>query len=125
MLLIKLIKFCIVGCSGLILDFLTTWILKEKIKINKYLSNSIGFLIAATSNYIINRVWTFNSLNSNLIEEYSIFIFISSIGLLINNTILFITHDKLYFKFYTAKVIAIIVTTVWNFTGNYFYTFSN
>ena len=124
MLLIKLIKFCIVGFSGLILDFVTTWILKEKIKINKYLSNSIGFLIAATSNYIINRVWTFNSLNSNLIEEYSIFIFISSIGLLINNTILFITHDKLYFKFYTAKVIAIIVTTIWNFTGNYFYTFS-
>ena len=124
MLLIKLIKFCIVGSSGLILDFLTTWILKEKIRINKYLSNSIGFLIAATSNYIINRVWTFNSLNPNLIEEYSNFIIISIIGLLINNTILLITHDKLYLKFYTAKAIAIIVTTIWNFTGNYFYTFS-
>ena len=33
-LFFKLIRFCIVGFSGLGIDFLTTWILKEKGKLN-------------------------------------------------------------------------------------------
>ena len=42
-MLIKFIKFLIVGVSGLIIDFGLTYLCKEKIKLNKYLSNSIGF----------------------------------------------------------------------------------
>ena len=49
----KFLKFCIVGSSGMIIDFGTTWLLKEKVKINKYLANSTGFILAATSNYLI------------------------------------------------------------------------
>ncbi|MCL1932749.1 MAG: GtrA family protein, partial [Candidatus Azobacteroides sp.] len=56
---LKLLKFCVVGFSGMIIDFGTTWFLKEKIKINKYIANSCGFILAASSNYFWNRIWTF------------------------------------------------------------------
>jgi putative flippase GtrA len=76
-LIIKFLKFGIVGLSGTAIDFLFTWICKEKLKWNKFISNSIGFSIAATSNYILNRIWTFESNNPEVSREYLSFFFIS------------------------------------------------
>mgnify|MGYP001293249327 FL=1 len=66
LLLWKFLKFGIVGSSGMIMDFGTTWLLKEKVKINKYVANSTGFILAATSNYLLNRFWTFHSENTKV-----------------------------------------------------------
>ena len=123
-LFFKLIRFCIVGFSGLGMDFLTTWVLKEKVKINQYVSNSFGFILAASSNYYLNRIWTFNSQNPNISTEYTNFIFVSIIGLALNNLLIFILQNKFQKKFYFAKIIAILITTLWNFIANNFYTFS-
>jgi len=122
-LFFKLIRFCIVGFSGIGMDFLTTWVLKEKVKINQYVSNSFGFIIAASSNYYLNRIWTFNSQNPNISTEYTNFIFVSIIGLALNNLLIFILQNKFQKKFYFAKIIAILITTLWNFLANNFYTF--
>ena len=121
-MILKLIKFICVGFSGLIIDFSITYLFKDVIKINKYLSNSIGFTLAASSNYLFNRIWTFSSDNPKVFTEYASFIIISVIGLGINNLFLYLFQRKL--KFYTAKFLAIVVTTVWNFLANYFITFS-
>jgi putative flippase GtrA len=122
-LIIKLIRFCVVGFSGMIVDFGTTWALKEKVKVNKYLANTTGFILAATSNYILNRIWTFQSHNKEVATEYASFIAISLIGLGINNLILFLLTDKLRWNFYLSKLCAIAVVTVWNFGMNYVFTF--
>jgi len=36
LLLFKFLKFCAVGLSGMAIDFGATWILKEKVKINRF-----------------------------------------------------------------------------------------
>ena len=120
---IKFFKFVIVGLSGLIIDFGLTFFCKEKFSVNKYLSNSIGFLFAASSNYFLNRVWTFGSRNLEIIVEFSSFFFVSIIGLLINNSILWLIHNKVGINFYLAKFGAILITTLWNFFANYYFTF--
>ena len=89
-MIIKLIKFIIVGCSGLIIDFLLTYVCKEKLLLNKYISNSIGFTTACISNYMLNRIWTFSSQNPNIITEFITFIFVSIVGLIINNSLLWL-----------------------------------
>ena len=122
-MIIKLIKFVIVGFSGLIIDFGITFLCKEKVLLNKYLSNSIGFTIAASSNYVFNRIWTFSSNNPNITIEFSSFLLVSIIGLLINNSILWLIHNNMKINFYFAKFGAIVVTTLWNFFANYFFTF--
>ncbi len=123
-LLLKLIKFCCVGFSGMILDFGTTSILKEKLKLNKYFSNSMGFALAATSNYFINRLWTFQSENSHVITEYLSFITIAVMGLLINNAIIYALNDRMKLNFYVSKLMAILMVTFWNFGLNYLITFA-
>jgi len=123
LLILKFFKFCIIGFSGMIIDFSTTWLLKEKVKINKYIANSCGFILAASSNYLWNRVWTFRSRNSNIGTEYFSFIFISLIGLGLNNLIIWILTDKMKWNFYFSKIVAIGMVTLWNFGMNFIFTF--
>jgi putative flippase GtrA len=122
-LIFKLVKFCVVGFSGMFVDFGTTWLLKEKVKVNKYLANSTGFVLAATSNYFFNRIWTFHSHNQQIVTEYFSFIGISLIGLGINNLIIYLLTDKLKLNFYLSKLFAIGVVMIWNFVMNYLVTF--
>jgi putative flippase GtrA len=124
LLLWKFLKFCIVGSSGMIIDFGTTWLLKEKVKINKYIANSTGFILAATSNYLLNRFWTFHPQNHQFVTAYISFILISVAGLVINNFVVFLLTEKVKLNFYLSKLISIGIVTVWNFSMNYLFTFS-
>ncbi len=123
LLLSKLLKFGIVGCSGMIIDFGATYLCKEILKINKFLSNGIGFILAATSNYFINRIWTFNSQTEDIGIQYAQFMTVSIIGLGINSLVLYLLNEKLKWNFYFSKVIAIAITTIWNFFANLLFTF--
>jgi len=120
----KFLKFAIVGFSGLIVDFGITYVCKELLKIQKYISNSIGFTAAASSNYVLNRIWTFQSKDPEIMIEYSEFLIISLIGLGINNFILWLIITKFKLNFYLSKLFAIGVVTIWNFLANYFITFA-
>ncbi len=122
--LLKFLKFGVVGGSGVFVDFFFTWIAKEKFKVQKYAANAIGFTIAASTNWFLNRIWTFQSQNPEMLREYSEFLIISLIGLGINSLVLWILTDKFKINFYVSKLGAIAVTTVWNFFANYLYTFA-
>jgi len=120
----KLIKFGVVGFSGLIVDFSVTYILKDKLAVQKYVSNAAGFVIAASTNYVLNRIWTFDSHNPEIGIEYTKFFVISAIGLGINSLVLWFLVGKLKKHFYVSKLFAIAITTFWNFFANLLYTFA-
>lgn len=122
-LLLKFVKFGVVGLSGTIIDFFFTWFCKEKLKWNKFLSNSIGFTLAASSNYFLNRIWTFESSDPDVGREYFSFFLVSLIGLGLNNLILYLLNEKFKMNFYMAKVFAIALVVIWNFMANYLFTF--
>jgi putative flippase GtrA len=122
-LILKFLKFGIVGFTGMVIDFGITYLLKEKVKVQQYVANAIGFTTAATSNYILNRIWTFHSHNPHVMNEYGRFIFMSLIGLGINSFILWLLVSKFKMNFYLSKLFAIGVTTLWNFGANLFFTF--
>ena len=99
-MLIQFIKFCVVA-------------------------NSLGFISAASTNYVLNRLWTFHSRDPQVAQQYMQFIGISAIGLLINNLIIYLLNDRARVGFYLSKLIAIGVVTLWNFFMNYFFTFTS
>jgi putative flippase GtrA len=122
--ILKFLKFGVVGFSGLFVDFGTTWLLKDVFKIKKYIANSVGFTCAATSNYILNRVWTFSNTNPAVIVQYSKFLAIAIIGLAMNNLIIYLLTDRRYkLNFYLSKGIATVIVFIWNFFMNYLFTF--
>ena len=119
----KYFKFGVVGLSGTVIDFFFTWLCKEKLKWNKFISNSVGFTLAAVSNYVFNRIWTFESNNPQVGREFLSFFLVSLIGLLMNNIFLYLFHEKAKLNFYLSKAFAIALVTIWNFLANYLFTF--
>lgn len=128
--ILKFIKFGIVGFSGMIVDYGVLFILKEIAGMAPLLANTISFIAAATSNYLFNRIWTFKSKERNVGKEFGKFFIVSVIGLGINNLTLYIAGLMMPewnedWRFYLLKLLAIVVTTIWNFFGNLLYTFRN
>lgn len=120
----KFLKFGVVGFSGVFVDFGVTWLCREKLRLNQYVANSIGFLCAVVSNYTLNRVWTFQSQDPAVATQFSKFLLASLIGLALNNGIIYLLNERLRLNFYVAKLIATAVVTVWNFWANYTFTFT-
>ena len=121
---LQFIKFCVVGGTGVVVDFGITFLFKEKLKLNKYIANSLGFMAAASTNYLLNRWWTFRSHDPEVAQQYVQFVGISAIGLILNNIIIYLLNDKARLNFYLSKLIAIGLVTLWNFFLNYSSTFT-
>lgn len=120
---IKFFKFGLVGFSGLIIDFGVTWICKEKLKINKYLANTFGFLFAVSNNYLLNKYFTFNDTNSAIGTQFALFLGISIIGFLLNIGFLYLLQKNTKINFYVCKGIVTAVVIIWNFCANSYFTF--
>lgn len=119
----QFLKFCIVGGSGVIVDFSITFVCKEWLRFNKYVANSLGFLCATSTNYTLNRIWTFHNQNPDITGQYLRFLGIALIGIAINNLTIYLLHGRRGMNFYFAKLFAIGIVTFWNFFMNYFFNF--
>ncbi len=122
--ILKFVKFGAVGFSGLIVDFGVTYIFKEKLGVHRYVANSLGFLVATASNYLLNRNWTFHNQDPEYLLQFGKFFVIALVGLALSNLIIFLLSEKLKWNFYLAKIFAIGAVAIWNFFANYLYTFT-
>ena len=118
-----LLKFSLIGIIGVVINFLITFLLKEYLKVNKYVSNSFGYLIAISFNFLANKFFTFKSDNSEIYDEVIKFIIVTSIGILINHIIVYLLTEKKNMNFYFSKIAAVIVVFIWNFTLHSIFTF--
>ena len=123
-LLIRFLKFGVVGLSGVFVNFGVTYVCKEWLKWNKYLSNILGFVVAASTNYLLNRIWTFESSNPQIGMEYVKYFGIALVGLGIDTFTVCLLNGKLKWNFYLSKVFAVGASTLWNFFGNLLFTFA-
>ncbi len=119
----KFLKFGVVGLSGVLVDFGITYTCKEVLKIPKYVSNAMGFTVAASWNYFFNRIWTFQSHDPEITAEFLRFFSVSLIGLGINTLILWLLVSKFKMNFYVSKLFAIGTVMIWNFVVNLLVTF--
>jgi len=119
----KLLKFGIVGLSGICVDFFITWMLKEKLRLNKYVANAAGFSVAVVSNFFLNYVWTFKGTITSVPAAFGLFFAIAFIGLLLNSCFIYTFHELRKINFYLSKTGAIIFVFLWNFSANYFFNF--
>lgn len=90
----RAIKFMAVGFTGMLVDFGLTFLFKEKLKVNKFIANAIGFSVAVVNNYSLNRIWTFHSSDPHIIRQFSFFLTISLSGLVLNTAVLYLLTEK-------------------------------
>ena len=136
-LIAKFVKFGVVGASGMVVDFGVLILMRDIVGLPDLWANTISFTAAATSNYFLNRIWTFRSKEKQVGVEYVKFMVVSIVGLGINNGVLWLSSllwPEAYSSsinllgmnidvFYLFKLLAIAITTLWNFFGNMLFTF--
>lgn len=116
-------KFCFVGLINASIDFIVYLTLTRIFNLYFILANLGSFIIAVTSSFLINKKWTFRDQGKDQVKKYIKFIITNLIGLGINTTLLycFVTYLGLYDII--AKILAIILTTFWNFSASKYWTF--
>jgi putative flippase GtrA len=119
----QLIKFGIVGCSGLVIDFAITYFFKEYVGLNRFIANALGFGAAVTNNYFIHRFWTFKNNEKRIAQQFLKFLMVSIIGLGLNTLCIYTIQQWGHLSFYVAKFIAIVLVFIWNYTINAQITF--
>ena len=120
----RFIKFGLVGVSGIAIDFTVTWLCKEKLLLNKYISNSAGFCCAVINNFLLNRYWTFGYAAHSFAIQFATFALVSIAGLLINNALLYLLSKFIKTNFYLIKLAVTGLVFFWNYFINFLFTFN-
>jgi putative flippase GtrA len=93
--------------------------------------NVISVAIATTNSYFWNRWWTFDAEGGAAGKEFAQFVAVSFVGVLINSAIVFLGTSLIDPQFGLSaglwanlmKVVATVVSLVWNFMGYKFIVF--
>lgn len=112
----QIMKFGIVGVIAFIIDYGTLYMFVEFFNINYLLAAALSFAISVIFNYIASMAYVFkrrNDMSKN--REFVIFVFLSLIGLLINQIIMWICVEKISIFYMLAKIFATTVVMIWNF----------
>ena len=117
-------RFTAVGLLGVGINFGLTYIQKEGLKWNKYVANLIGFLIAISCNFILNRHWTFHAQEQALLPQIARFVIVAGTGALLNHYIVYSAHKYLKYNFYLAKIFAVGLVFIWNYILHSTFTFT-
>jgi dolichol-phosphate mannosyltransferase len=129
----KYIKFSAVGLVGAIINSAVLWTAYQIFLVQYVQAAVLAFCVAATSNYYMNRRWTYKSKGS-MPMQYSQFFIVSVCGLVLNLIILIgivdhampaldIGMDKASLYLIAANLVAIFVVSIFNFFANSFWTF--
>lgn len=133
-LLFQLAKFVEVGVLNTLVDF---GILNFLLAISEVtlgfrvaILNSVSFLAAVINSYFWNKTWTFEKETKFQHKEFSVFLVVSIIGLILNSSIVYFgTLSLTFLKISTAalvnlvKIFATFIVMFWNFFGYKIFVF--
>lgn len=111
----QIIKFTVVGGVAFIIDYSLLYILTEYLDVYYFISSIISFIISLAVNYVLSIKWVFSVNKKQTYEDILLFIFLSVIGLIINQIIMYIGVDILDTYYMITKLIATIIVMIWNF----------
>ena len=119
---LQLIRFCVVGASGYVVNLAVYTLLLKPGDVHYLLAATGSFLVAVTSNYTWNRLWTFRGQRGHVAYQGLRFLIVAVCALAANLIIL----DRLVsfgVEKVQAQAIAIILVTPLNFIGNKLWSF--
>jgi len=120
----QMVRYGIVGTIGAVIDFGLLNLLVLYLDWNVYLAATVGFTVAASSNYVLNLKWTFrDSPSKHRLVQYGQFILVALLGLMINNGTMYILIENFDWWFNFAKLTAVLIVFIWNYLANRYWTF--
>ncbi|MBI3159453.1 MAG: GtrA family protein [Chloroflexi bacterium] len=137
----RFLKFAVVGAIGFGVDFLVFNLVRNLIGLAPVPANVVSFLAAVTSNFVLNRYWTFpDSRSKPLARQLAQYTLVNAAGLGIRTAIFAVIHtpyvalfDHLPLPFLPehflgenlALATVVIIVMFWNFFVNRYWTYND
>ena len=122
----QLIKFCIVGSSGILVDLGVLWFAVEYLHLWYIYGSGLGIICSVTTNFIFNKFWTFERrslLIKQVFIEYSKYWLVSLLSIIAQVGMLYTLVEFVQIWYILAALIGIGCGFLINFIGNKFWTF--
>ena len=125
--LYKAARFYTVGASGFIVNYLISLLFAGGISDMWYLhANVIGIIASITTNFILNKAWTFGDRDFRIkrtVSQYSKFAMFSSLGALVQLGMVYLLVDNVEISYPLALILAVATAAFGNFVLNKKFTF--
>jgi len=120
-------RFYTVGASGVAVNYLTSLMFVTGIADLWYVyANVIGIIFSMSTNFVLNKTWTFEDRDFSLkktLGQYGKFIFFSSLGAVVQLSIVYLLVDAYSAVYPLALILAVITAAFGNFILNKKWTF--
>ncbi|MCO5315196.1 MAG: GtrA family protein [Solirubrobacterales bacterium] len=119
-----LIKFCLVGASGYVINLAVFAVSNGMFGIHHMLAAVLAFSVAVLNNFVWNRIWTFRSTDADVGFQALRFLTVSLASLCLNLGLLSLLHDLTPITELWAQAIAVAAVMPVNFGLNRIWTFA-
>ena len=120
-------RFYTVGASGFLVNYMISLLLTGGISDMWYLhANVIGIIASITTNFILNKTWTFGDRDFRVkktISQYAKFVMFSSLGALVQLGMVYFLVDSNEISYPLALILAVMTAAFGNFILNKKFTF--
>ena len=115
-LLAQLAKFGVVGVIATVIDFGVMNLLHYGLPLDILIANTAGFIISLVFNYAASMKFVFEHRDGmSRTREFTIFLILSVIGLLLNDGIVLILNKGVALEANIAKIAATALVMIYNF----------
>jgi dolichol-phosphate mannosyltransferase len=120
---IQLFKFGVVGGSGYVINLVVFSAVVKGAGVHHIIGAILAFCVAVTSNFLLNRIWTFRGTQGHAGFQAARFFAVSLGALGINLLLLYLLADVAGVGEVPAQAVAVAAAMPFNFLGNKLWTF--
>lgn len=120
-------RFYTVGASGLLVNYFVSFLFGAGLSNLWYIyATMIGIIFSMTTNFILNKIWTFEDRNMQLkrtLRQYGLFLTFSGIGATFQLGLIYVLVGSQHMNYALSLFIAVAIASIGNFMLNKRWTF--
>lgn len=113
---VKLFFYLLVGGTAALIEWSLVYVFAEKVGINYLASTALAYFCSTVCHYFATNALVFESgKRYNKGKEFSLVLFVSTMGLLLNVLLMRIFVGAFGWLLMPSKVFATVLVTIWNY----------
>ena len=120
-------RFFTVGASGLVVNYVASFLISSLVPNIWYIHATLfGIILSITSNFILNKIWTFEDRNfspRHFLRQYVLFLALCTLGAVIQLSLVYAFVEYSHISYAISLILAVSIASLSNFLLNKKITF--